>query len=132
MAATLSLARSDRRIAATIEQWDSDPWLLNTPGGIVDLSAGQSRLAIPQDYMTKMTAVAPGGDCPRFSHSLMKLPLATVHCATFSSACLVIASQARPREHGLFFFYGTGANGKSVLLNTVSGILGDYHPDGTY
>ena len=31
------------------------------------------------------------------------------------------------REHGLFFFYGTGANGKSVLLNTVSGILGDYH-----
>ena len=31
------------------------------------------------------------------------------------------------REHALFFAYGTGANGKSVLLSTVSGILGDYH-----
>jgi putative DNA primase/helicase len=31
------------------------------------------------------------------------------------------------REHALFFGYGTGANGKSVLLSTVAGILGDYH-----
>ena len=27
----------------------------------------------------------------------------------------------------MFFLYGTGANGKSVLLSTISGILGDYH-----
>jgi putative DNA primase/helicase len=27
----------------------------------------------------------------------------------------------------LFFLYGTGANGKSVLIDTISGILGDYH-----
>jgi putative DNA primase/helicase len=31
------------------------------------------------------------------------------------------------REHALAFLYGTGANGKSVLLSTVAGILGDYH-----
>ena len=30
------------------------------------------------------------------------------------------------REHALFFLYGTGANGKSVLLNTLSGVMGDY------
>jgi putative DNA primase/helicase len=30
------------------------------------------------------------------------------------------------KEHALFFLYGTGANGKSVLLSSVSGILGDY------
>ena len=29
-------------------------------------------------------------------------------------------------EHALFFAYGTGANGKSVLLSTVSGMLGSY------
>ena len=27
----------------------------------------------------------------------------------------------------MFFLYGLGANGKSVFLNTVTGILGDYH-----
>jgi len=30
-------------------------------------------------------------------------------------------------EHALFFLYGLGANGKSVLLSTVTGILGEYH-----
>jgi putative DNA primase/helicase len=30
------------------------------------------------------------------------------------------------REHALFFLYGTGANGKSVFLSTISELLGDY------
>jgi putative DNA primase/helicase len=30
------------------------------------------------------------------------------------------------REHAMFFFYGTGANGKSVFVEAISGILGDY------
>lgn len=30
------------------------------------------------------------------------------------------------REHALFFLYGTGANGKSVFLNTISSIMGNY------
>ena len=29
-------------------------------------------------------------------------------------------------EHALFFLYGTGANGKSVFVNTLTAILGDY------
>jgi putative DNA primase/helicase len=29
-------------------------------------------------------------------------------------------------EHALFFLYGTGANGKSVFLSTIAGILADY------
>jgi putative DNA primase/helicase len=31
------------------------------------------------------------------------------------------------QEQCLFFLYGTGANGKSVLLNTASSMLADYH-----
>src|SRR4051812_40017420 len=31
------------------------------------------------------------------------------------------------REHAMFFAYGTGGNGKSVMLDTVAGIMGDYH-----
>jgi putative DNA primase/helicase len=30
------------------------------------------------------------------------------------------------REHALVFVYGSGGNGKSVFLNTVTGIMGDY------
>ena len=30
-------------------------------------------------------------------------------------------------EDALFFLYGTGANGKSVFLKTIAGILDEYH-----
>ncbi len=30
------------------------------------------------------------------------------------------------REHALFFLYGTGANGKSVFVNTMLAVMGDY------
>ena len=30
------------------------------------------------------------------------------------------------REHALFFLHGSGANGKSVFLTTISGVLGEY------
>ena len=43
VAAVHALARSDRRLAATIEQWDVDPKLINTPTGVVDLRTGELR-----------------------------------------------------------------------------------------
>ena len=62
--AVQQLAKADRRLAATVDQWDADPWLLNTPDGVLDLRTGQSRPHDPRDYMTKITAVSPNGDCP--------------------------------------------------------------------
>src|SRR5215471_7181944 len=43
------------------------------------------------------------------------------------SAFCVYALTGMTIEHALFFLYGTGTNGKSVLMSTVAGILGSYH-----
>ena len=43
-----TLARADRRLAATIEQWDADPMLLNTPDGVVDLEDRRASPAPPR------------------------------------------------------------------------------------
>ena len=40
------LARADRRLAVTVDQWDADPWLLNTPDGVVDLKTGTCALIV--------------------------------------------------------------------------------------
>jgi putative DNA primase/helicase len=61
VAAIDRLARSDRRIAATIDQWDADPWLLNTPDGVIDLRTGRMRAHRADDYMTRVTAVGLTG-----------------------------------------------------------------------
>jgi putative DNA primase/helicase len=53
-----------RRHAATTDEWDADPWLLNTPGGVVDLKTGRMRPHERADRMTKVTTATPSGDCP--------------------------------------------------------------------
>jgi putative DNA primase/helicase len=58
VAAVERLAKADRRIAATVDQWDADPWQLNTPGGVVDLRDGEYRLQNPADYITKISGTA--------------------------------------------------------------------------
>jgi putative DNA primase/helicase len=121
------LARSDRRLAAVIDQWDADPWLLNTPDGIIDLRTGQRHRHRAEDYQTKITAIGPGGDCPRFLAFLDRITGGDSELVAYIQRVLGYGLTGLTREHALFFGYGTGANGKSVLLSTVAGLLGDYH-----
>jgi putative DNA primase/helicase len=121
------LARSDRRLAATIDQWDADPWLLNTPDGVVDLRTGNARPHRAEDYMTKITAVGPRGGCPRFLAFLDQIADSDGELVSYLQRVFGYALTGITREHALFFGHGTGANGKSVLMSTVSGTLGDYH-----
>jgi putative DNA primase/helicase len=44
VAAVVNLARADARHATLPEDWDADPWALNTPVGIVDLRTGKTGL----------------------------------------------------------------------------------------
>ena len=127
VAAVERLAKADRRIAATIDQWDADPWLLNTPGGIVDLRTGNMRPACPQDYCTKITAVPPGGDCPTWLAFLERVTGGDRDLIGYLRRVCGYALTGITREHALFFLYGTGANGKSVFVSTVAGILAGYH-----
>jgi putative DNA primase/helicase len=121
------LARADRRLAATIDQWDADPWLLNTPDAAIDLRTGDIRPHRPLDYMTKIAAVGPQGDAPRFLAFLDRITGGDGELVAYIQRVLGYGLTGLTREHALFFGYGTGANGKSVLLSTVSGILGEYH-----
>jgi len=126
VAAVERLARADRRHAATVDQWDSNPWALNTPGGVVDLRGGELRPARREDYITKATAVAPGGDCPRWLAFLSRITNDNRELQDFMQRMCGYALTGMTREHALFFLYGTGANGKSVFINTISGLMADY------
>jgi putative DNA primase/helicase len=79
------------------------------------------------DYMTKVTAVGPHGDCPLVLAFLDRIMGGDAELIAYHRRVLGYALTGVTRDHALFFGYGTGANGKSVLLSTVAGILGDYH-----
>lgn len=120
------LARADRRVAAVPEQFDADPWLLNTPGGAVDLRTGIIRPHRANDYMTKITAVAPEGSYPLWHMFLQRVTGSDTSLQTFLQRMTGYALTGSTREQALFFLYGSGGNGKGVFLNTLASIINDY------
>jgi putative DNA primase/helicase len=126
VAAVERLARSDRRHAATVDQWDADPWLLNTPCGIVDLRTGDIRPSDRTAYCTKAAAVAPDGDCPRWLTFLARVTGDNAELESYLQRMAGYCLTGLTREQALFFLYGLGANGKTVFVNTLTGAMGDY------
>ncbi len=121
-----ALARADRRLAATIEQWDADPMLLNTPDGVVDLRNGELRRHRPGDYMTMITAVGPRGDCPQFLAFLDRIMGGDEALIAYLQRVAGYCLTGDTGEQAMFFGYGVGANGKGVFLHTIGRVLGDY------
>jgi putative DNA primase/helicase len=129
VAAVERLAQADRDLAATVDQWDCDPWLLNTPRGTIDLRTGIMHAHREADYLTRITSVEPDTKCPipnwrsflrRITNHNAELEL---YLQRMGGYCLTGLTS----EHALFFCYGTGANGKTTLVNAVTGSIGDYH-----
>lgn len=126
VAAIERLARADRRHAATISQWDADIWLLNTPAGVVDLRTGNVRHGDRSSHMTKITSVAPGGECPTWMNFLNVATNGDQALIGFLQRMAGYCLTGSTRDHALFFVYGTGGNGKGTFLNTLQWIMGDY------
>jgi putative DNA primase/helicase len=129
VAAVVTLARADRLIAATHEQWDADPWLLGTPKGTVDLRTGELGAASPDDYITKITAVAPDRNCPTplWRKFLDRVTNGDRELQRYLQRVCGYALTGDISEEALFFSYGTGANGKGTFWETAARILRDYH-----
>ena len=55
----VKLARSDRKLAITRDQFDANPMVLNTPSGLIDFINRQCRETVREDYCSKITAIGP-------------------------------------------------------------------------
>jgi putative DNA primase/helicase len=76
--------------------------------------------------LTKITAAGPGGDCPQWLQFLDRVTGGDSELRAFLQRMIGYCLTGVTRDHALFFLYGTGANGKSVFLSTISELLGDY------
>jgi putative DNA primase/helicase len=123
------LGQCDPRLVAVADQWDSDPWLLNTPDGTLDLRSGEKRDHNPDDYITKITGVTPDFEMPTplWNAFLKRITKDNAELESYLQRKTGYELTGITREHALFFSYGTGANGKSTFSNAVTACLGDYH-----
>jgi putative DNA primase/helicase len=129
VSAVETLARGDRRLAATAEQWDTDLWSLNTPAGVVDLRTGVMRKHRPADYMTRVSGVAPDAGCSisTWTKFLDRTTGGDLDLAAFLQRIAGYSLTGDTSEHALFFLYGSGGNGKSCFVNALTGCIRSYH-----
>jgi P4 family phage/plasmid primase-like protien len=76
--------------------------------------------------MTKITTASPNGDCPTWQKFLATVTAGDAELQAYLRRVVGYGLTGVTTEHALFFLYGTGANGKSVFVNVVSTVLGDY------
>jgi len=127
VAAVESLAKSNRASAASVADFDYHRLLIGTPGGTVNLKTGQTNKAQRAHMITKLTATAPKPGPPvRWLQFLNEVFDGDQDMIEFVQRAAGYALTGETREHKLFFLYGTGRNGKSVFLNTLFKIWGDY------
>ncbi|BCA60048.1 phage/plasmid primase, P4 family [Sphingomonas sp. HMP6] len=120
-------ARADRAHAVTAALWDADPMLLGTPGGTVDLRTGDFFPARPDDYITKLAGCTPEhGEPTRWLQFLNEALEGDQDAIRFLRLWTGYCLTGDTREHALIFLHGLAGTGKSVFLNTLAAILGDY------
>jgi putative DNA primase/helicase len=129
IAAVEAIARADRRMVATMADFDRDPRLLNCPGVAVDLRTGKTKANDPLDLCSNIAGVAPasrGTDCPQWKAFLAKIFANDQALIDYMQRALGYALTGLVTEHAVWFLYGHGGNGKGTLLRTMRRILGTY------
>ena len=119
-------AESEPAFAVHIDDLDANPWQLNTPGGVVDLRTGEMSEPDPTALHTRSTSVSPDFDrrpevFERFLHDTFG---GDEQVAGFVQRILGLAAIGKVLEQMLPFAHGSGANGKSTLVETSMDALG--------
>ena len=123
-----TLKRAAEQLYIDADELNKDPYLLNTPGGVVDLKSYKMRQARPEDGCTKITAVAPGDEGAEMWSDLVKLVTSgDAELATYLQKIAGMCLIGKVLEQQLTIAYDVrGHNGKSTFFNAQLKVLGTY------
>ena len=124
---TATMTEAAPYVQIDVKELDGNPLILNTPAGTIDLKTGDTLPHSPEDYCTKLTGCAPGGDGAELLYAF--LDRVTCNDRQLRDYLQMIAGMitvgAVYREC-LIIAYGSGGNGKSTLFNLLAYVMGDY------
>ena len=126
--AMLDMAAKHPSLVAKASSFDKQKMKLNCLNGVVDLGTGQLNQRTSDDLHTKVigTNFNPKAKCPNFDKFIKEVFGGDGELISWIQRAFGYSLTGSVQEQVLFICYGTGANGKSTLLETISKILGDY------
>jgi P4 family phage/plasmid primase-like protien len=125
--AMINMAKTEDGMSVALEELDADPYLLGVLNGVVNLKTQTLILPSPDILVTKRTNMhfAPVAECPDFERFLNQiLPNQLEH--EFVIRWLGYLLSGLVTLQFFLFFLGSGSNGKSVLVELMCWLLGDY------
>lgn len=126
--AMVRLASDDRRLCVYPEQMDADPYLLGVENGVLDLRAGTLLAPTREQLVTKQAAVAfdRTARCDRWLAFLDEVMCGDAEMVAYLKRVLGYTLTGDISEQAMWILYGIGNNGKSVLVDVLMRMLGDY------
>ena len=126
-AITHTMTEARPALQISIDDLDKDAYLLNTPGGAVDLHSGELRENRADDYCTKITGCAPAAKGRQlYSDFLEKVTCGDKDLQRYLQDIAGMCAGGNSDAEKLIIAYGDGGNGKSTLFNLWSKVLGSY------
>jgi P4 family phage/plasmid primase-like protien len=123
----ITIAGTDPEVQVQALDMDAQPNDLCTPQGIVNLQTGEIRAPDRRiDLSTRQTTVSPSQIVTPLWNGFLKDVLQDEERIAYLQELLGSSLFGDSRFHVLPVLVGSGANGKSTLLDVVAGVLGDY------
>jgi len=124
----IQLAETERLVAVPADAFDRDPWLLACQNGTLELQTGTLRPTRRADLITRCVPVDydPAATCRTFTLFLRRIFDNRPALMAYVQRAIGYALTGDTREQVLFLCSGSGANGKTTLLQAVSGLMAGY------
>lgn len=122
-------AKTDPMLRVDLRMFDSNRDELVVRNGVIDLPSSTLRPHSPNNYARKSAGAAfdPDAQCPKWEAFISEVMRGDQDSVRYLQRSLGYTLTGHVRDEAMFFMYGGGANGKSVLANVVQRLMGDYY-----
>lgn len=124
----IQLAQSEESVVTQPEEFDHDPFLLNTPNCMIDLKAWKVGKHNPKYRLMKRVGALydPHAESPVWDAFLYKIMGGNENLLKFLQRAVGYGMTGSTKEQVVFFLHGKGSNGKSTFLEALRFVLADY------
>ncbi len=119
----------DPSMACLEEDFDNHPWLLPAPNGVIDLRTRALTRGNPSDRLTRSIKVEydPRAEYDLWLKTVEEICGGDKEVAAFLKRSFGYAITGFSHEQYIWVFTGPGRNGKGVLFNMISQVMGPYY-----
>lgn len=122
------LKLAETLLPASMSDFDNDPWLFNCTNGTLDLRTGELQPHHPSHRLTRLAPVKydPDASSAQWEQFVSEVMSEDQEVIDYLQRAVGYSLTGITNEQCLFFCLGRGRNGKSVFIEAVQAMMGEY------